>query len=470
MFNRKCVWHLCQLSVVLTAGIFSTDSRAGLDLASLRQDIFNIPHAIRGSDYHGYGTAEEVKVRLGKYLFFDKILSGNSNISCATCHHAMTDTGDGLSLSIGEGGKGLGVTRDAGSGVDAVYQRVPRNSPPIYNLGAVQMTRLFHDGRVEVDDSKASGFNTPAGDDLPLGLDNVLAAQAMFPVTSSVEMAGQAGENTIADAVDSGNLAGPGGVWDQLAQRLQSIPEYVQMFAEAYGDISDASDITFVHAANAIAAFEASAWRSDQSPFDRYLRGDKTAMSLSAYVGMYLFYGKAGCSECHSGAFQTDMEFHAIAMPQIGPGKGDNSPGYEDGREDFGREKVTGDYRDRFLFRTPPLRNVALTAPYGHGGAYNTLDAVVRHHLDPVNALKSYNQSQAVLPSSPYLDELDFVVMNDPDRVQSIADKNELDPMHLSDREVKHLIDFLHALTDTSSLDLRSDTPRKVPSGLPVYD
>jgi len=467
--------------VALSASTFSIYGGADLNFEPLRQDIFSgayydetdgnvLPQATRKSAYYDYGSSEEVKVQLGKYLFFDKILSGNSNISCGSCHHAMTDTGDGLSLSIGEGGIGLGIMRNTGSGVDAVYQRVPRNSPPIYNLGAIQMTRLFHDGRVEVDNSKASGFGTPAGDELPAGLDNVLAAQAMFPVTSSVEMAGQAGENSIADAVASGNLAGPDGVWEQLARRLQSIPEYVQMFIEAYDDINDASDIKFVHAANAIAAFESSAWSSDQSPYDRYLRGDKTAMSLSAYFGMRLFYGKAGCSKCHSGIFQTDMEFHAIAMPQIGPGKGDNSAGYDDGREDFGRERVTGDYRDRFRFRTPPLRNVALTAPYGHCGAYDTLEAVVKHHLDPVNSLKSYDQSQAVLPSSPYLDESDFVVMNDPDRVQSIANKNELPPMSLSERYVRYLVDFLHALTDTRSLDLRGDFPRQVPSGLPVYD
>jgi cytochrome c peroxidase len=120
-------------------------------------------------------------VRLGKVLFYDKILSGNRNISCATCHHALTGTGDGLALPVGEGGKGLGVTRDTGSGSDAIHERVPRNAPHIFNLGAKEFTVMFHDGRVAVDNSLPSGFTSPAGEQLPLGLDNPLAVQGHVP-------------------------------------------------------------------------------------------------------------------------------------------------------------------------------------------------------------------------------------------------------------------------------------------------
>ena len=339
----------------------------------------HLPVPVSDSDFYNDGQVDPVKVELGKLLFFDKELSGNRNISCATCHHALTDTGDGLSLPVGEGGNGLGVTRDTGFGFDAVHERVPRNAPPVFNLGAHQFTRMFHDGRVEVDAEQASGFRTPAGDDLPSGLENVLAVQAMFPVTSGTEMAGQLDENSIADAAAAGNLAGPGGVWEQLALRLQAISEYVNLFIAAFDDVNDAADITYVHAANAIAAFEAVAWRADNSPFDRYLRGEKDAMSNAAKKGMRLFYGKANCVSCHSGIFQTDLQFHAIAMPQIGPGKGDGF----DGHEDFGRERVTGDPADRYRFRTPPLRNVVITGPWGHDGAYNTLETIVRHMADP---------------------------------------------------------------------------------------
>ena len=430
------------------------------------KNVEMVPAAVGDADYHDVGQAGDAKFELGKRLFFDKELSGNRNISCATCHHALTDTGDGLSLPIGEGGVGLGVSRNTGDGTDAVHERVPRNAPPVFNLGAKEFVRMFYDGRVEVNPAHPSGFNSPAGDDLPQGLETVLAAQAMFPVTSGTEMAGQAGENTVADAAAVGNLAGPGGVWEQLAQRLQAIPEYVDQFVDAFPDVTGASDITYVHAANAIAAFEAIAWRADNSPFDRYLRGNQHAMSKSARKGMKLFYGKAGCANCHSGPFQTDHQFHAIAMPQIGPGKGDGV----DGHDDLGRERETQDPADRYRFRTPTLRNVALTGPWGHDGAFNSLEGVVRHHLDTVASLENYDTSQAVLPSRADMDALDYVAHSDPARRGAIADANELAPVNLNDREVGYLMDFLHALTDVTSIDLRSDVPTSVPSGLTLAE
>jgi len=424
-----------------------------------------LPNAITDADFVNNGVENSAKVELGKNLFFDKILSGNMNVSCATCHHALTDTGDGLSLPVGEGGHGLGVTRDTGSGIDAIHERVPRNAPPVFNLGAKEFVALFHDGRVVTDASQPSGFSSPAGDDLPNGLSSPLAAQAMFPVTSGTEMAGQAGENSIADAAAANNLAGPGGVWEQLAYRLQDIPEYVDMFKAAFADVNDASDVTYVHAANAIAAFEGVAWRADNSPFDQYLRGNKKAMSKNAVKGMKLFYGKANCASCHSGKFQTDQGFHAIAMPQIGQGKGHGL-----GNEDFGREGVTGDAADRLKFRTPTLRNVALTGPWGHGGAYNSLEGVVMHHLDPIEELENYDTSQAVLPTHPALDPNDFAAHNNPDVRANIAAANELEGVELKDKDLRNLMAFLNALTDPSSIDLRNDVPRGVPSGLPLAE
>lgn len=422
-------------------------------------------------DFRQHDSDFYVKAELGKNLFFDKILSGNLNISCATCHHALSDTGDGLSLPVGEGGRGLDITRDTGFGANAIHERVPRNAPPVFNLGAREFTRLFHDGRVAVNPLAPSGFDSPAGGDLPEGLESVLAVQAMFPVTSAAEMAGHAGENEQANAAAEGDLASPDGVWELIAEKLRLIPEYVEMFKVAYpAEIQAAEDISYVHAANAIAAFEALAWRFDNSPFDLYLRGERTALSNDARHGMFLFYGPAGCSGCHSGAFQTDQEFHAIAMPQLGPGKGDNLPGYSDGHDDFGRERVTGNPADRFKFRTPTLRNIALTAPYGHSGAFASLEAVVRHHLDAVPSLDNYDRAQARLPSRPDLDALDFIVMDDAERRGAIAEANELTPVTLSESDFQALMAFLQALTDPAAHDLRKDVPMRVPSGLPLAD
>lgn len=433
---------------------------------------------VTDADYYDEGKPLEAKVALGNFLFFDKELSGNRNISCATCHHPLADTGDGLSLPVGEGGRGLGVTRDTGTGLAAIHERVPRNAPPVFNLGAKEFTRIFHDGRVELDPSHPTGFRNPAGTELPEGLDNPLAVQAMFPVTSATEMAGQPGENQVADAVAAGKLAGPGGVWELLALRLQGKDPtspfydgvnspYLELFQAAYpGEVNVVEDITYVHAANAIAAFEAFSWRADNSPFDQYLRGNKKAMSKQAQLGMKLFYGKANCVECHSGKFQTDHDFHAIAMPQIGPGKGVGLGGHDD----FGRVAVTGEPTDHRKFRTPTLRNVELTGPWGHDGAYNTLEGIVRHHLNPLASLESYDTAEAVLTPRADLNAIDFEVHNDLASRADLAAANELSPLSLSDKELADLLAFLRALTDRKSIDLRLDVPVNVPSGLPLAE
>lgn len=425
-----------------------------------------LPDALSDYDYFDHGQPDPAKVTLGQSLYFDKILSGNLNISCATCHHTLTGTGDGLALPVGEGGRGLGIARNTGDGDDAVHERVPRNAPPVFNLGLRQFTTMFHDGRLFTDDTHPSGFQSPAGPDLPAGLDNALAAQAMFPVTSGTEMAGQPGENWIADAAAAGDLAGPHGVWAQLADRLRDIDEYVDLFKAAYPAINDASDITFVHAANAIGAYEASAFRADGTPFDRFLRGDRRAMSRAASRGMRIFYGRGRCASCHAGALMTDLKFYSLSLPQIGPGKGDGPSGLDD----HGRERVTGDPADRYRFRTPGLRNVALTGPWGHDGAYDDLRAMVEHHLDPVNALYDYEISQAALPSRDDLDAIDSAIMQDDATLADIAASNDLPTIRLKQRDVDDLMSFLHALTDPDSLDMRAKTPRRVPSGLPLAD
>ena len=219
----------------------------------------DLPGPVTDRDYYYDAQPASDKVELGRMLFFDKILSGNRNISCATCHHPAFGSGDGLALPLGEGAIGLGTDRQTGSDpAAAVAGRVPRNSPGLFNLGAREFERLFHDGRVETDPHGyfEGGFVTPAKWKLPSGLDNPLAVQAMFPVTSPMEMAGNKGENPVADAISLNNAAGPGGAWELLARRLQAIPEYVELFRRAYpDDVREAGDITFVMAANAIAAF-----------------------------------------------------------------------------------------------------------------------------------------------------------------------------------------------------------------------
>ncbi len=393
-------------------------------------------------------------VELGRLLFYDPILSGNKNISCATCHHPRLGTSDGVSLGIGEGGIGLGPERTLDPG-NTPEQRIPRNSPGLWNLGATEFTTFFHDGRLEADPTQPDGIRTPLGTHMRSGFNSALAAQAMFPVLSPNEMAGHYSENDVSKAVRLGFLTQQGGAWDLIAERVAAIPEYEQRFE----DLAPDDGITFTAIANVIADFIAFEWRADDSLFDRAMRGE-AALSEEAEIGMGLFYGKAGCSNCHSGWFQTDHEFHSIAMPQIGPGK---AARFENHVRDDGRLRVTGDPGDAFAFRTPSLRNVTLTGPYGHNGAFAELEDIVRHHLNAVSSLKNYSIELAALPDFP--GSKDQRAMSDYQHVEAIAQSNSLSNVNLTDQEIDALLRFLASLEDPTE---RLGVPDQVPSGLPV--
>ncbi len=404
--------------------------------------------------------AEEVtpSIRLGWLLFYDPILSGNQNISCATCHHPKFGTSDGVSLGIGEGGIGLGPERTLDPD-NLPEERIPRNAPALFNLGDLGFDSMFHDGRLEADESKPNNIRTPLGEDMTLGFDGVLSAQAMFPVLSGDEMAGHYSENEVSKLVRLGQISQDGGAWDAISARVEAIPEYREAFDQVIGPDQP---IHFTDISNAIADFIAFEWNADNSPYDQYLRGEGV-LTPEQLNGMALFYGEAGCGTCHSGRYQTDQDFHAIAMPQLGPGK---SARFESHHRDDGRLRVTGHEEDAFAFRTPSLRNITATAPYGHSGAYATLEAVLRHHLDPVAALYAYDRTQVVLPGLPGKD--DWIIMDDPAEVAAIAASNELDPVQLNDAQVSAILAFLESLTDEESLYGRLGVPDSVPSGLPV--
>jgi cytochrome c peroxidase len=401
-----------------------------------------------------FSNAPKGQIALGQLLFYDPVLSGNHNISCATCHNPKFGTSDGVSLALGEGGIGLGPSRRVDPD-NPPEQRIGRNAPALFNLGAAEFTSLFHGGRLEADPARPSGIRTPLDDDMVQGFSGVVSAQAMFPVLSGDEMAGQYSENDVSKAVRQGFLSQKGGAWDIIAARVADIPEYRARFTQIIGP----RDIRFTDISNMIADFIAYEWRADNSPFDRMLLGE--ALPEPAATGMALFYGKAGCVACHSGRFQTDQQFHAIAMPQIGPGK---AARFESHHRDVGRMRVTGQTEDAYRFRTPSLRNITETGPYGHDGAYATLEAVVRHHLNPVASLNSYDRTQAILPQ---LDGAqDWAILNDPAEMAAIAAANELQPVVLNDDEVTALLAFLAALRDPVSLSGRLGIPESVPSGL----
>ena len=429
----------------LTTILFATT--ANLALAS------DLPNPILPSDFPALDTET---VALGRQLFFDPVLSGNDNIACATCHHPALGTGDAMSLSIGEGGLGLGSLREVVNG-NAPKAQIPRNAPALFNLGVREFTVMFHDGPVQLNRESMYGIAMPEGRTLERPVNTALAAQNILPILSHDEMAGHPGENAIADAIDAENIHGPDGAWQLIAAKVEAIEEYRMAFDWIIGK-DEPIHITDI--GNALSQFITYEFRATDSPFDQYLNGKQEALEVDQMAGMELFYGKANCSSCHSGKFQTDHGFHAIGLPQFGPGK-------DDAYSDAGRGMISGVKEDKYRFRTPSLRNVTLSAPYGHNGAYTDLEAMVRHQLDPFEGLGNYDRRQAALHELGEA-EKDWKPMDDLAEVLRIAMAAEIEPVDLSESEIDQLMSFLRALEDPISRHGRLGVPDRVPSDLPL--
>jgi cytochrome c peroxidase len=201
-----------------------------------------------------------------------------------------------------------GLPRAKGSG----GKELSRNTPTLLNVGFY--SAYFWDGR--------------AGS---------LEEQALFPIQSPDEM----NQDLLA-----------------LEKEINAIPGYVAQFRAVFG-----SPVTADNIAKALAAFERTLV-SGASPFDRYLAGDKSAISEEAQSGWELFRGAAGCIRCHNGPNFSDSKFYRLGTTF----------------RDRGRGAVTGEKREFFAFRTPGLRDVARTAPYMHDGSMETLAQVVEYY------------------------------------------------------------------------------------------
>lgn len=140
-----------------------------------------------------------------------------------------------------------------------------------------------------------------------------------------------------------------------LERELNSIPGYVKPFQDIFG-----TKVTREGIAKSLAAFQRTLV-TEASPLDRYLRGEKGALSAAAKRGLDLFTGEAGCIRCHNGPLLSDGEFHRIGIAS----------------QDKGRGAVSGQREDNYKFRTPPLRDISQTGPYMHNGSMKTLDDVV---------------------------------------------------------------------------------------------
>lgn len=263
------------------------------------------------------------KIELGKKLFFDRRLSGDGTMSCASCHIPEMGFSDGQAISLS-----YPTTKNW------------RNSPTLINVAFSKF--LFHDGRAES-----------------------LEDQALFPLMSAFEM--------------NQNL-------DFVEEEIRSVPEYRQEFSKVFGT----DDITRERIAMAIAAFQRTLV-SMNAPIDRYLNGDKKALSADAKKGMEIFTGKGKCADCHYGVNLIDDKFHALNVPehpelQNNPrvaatrrfvAKLNHYTEYRTLKEDPGRYLITKDPNDWKAFKTPTLRDISKTAPYMHNGVFETIDEVI---------------------------------------------------------------------------------------------
>lgn len=390
------------------------------------------------------------KVQLGKLLFYDRILSGNMTVSCASCHVVWRGTSDGTSLMNDIGLKGLFARIDQ----PRTENLLPRNTPPLFNRGHNSFTKLFWDGRVEPQAGMPSGFKTPAGADLPEGLESVAAAQAIFPLTSPEEMLGRATDNGLA-----ARFSAPKDIWAALMLRIKNNPQYMQMLRAAYPGVADAQ-FGIQHVGNALAAFQDQSFRADASAFDRFLKGDDAIMTRTALQGAQIFYGRGQCSTCHTGALQSDQQFHAIDVPQFGIGKGHGTSL----REDYGRGGITNQAADRYKFRTPSLRNVYLTGPWGHDGAFTSLTEYVRHYGSPAQSLAAWNPGQIILRVNQWPQGF-FTPFSDQAIRQNILNANEFPGVQLSEQDIAWVVEFMGTLTDRTFLS-RDVVPETVPSGM----
>lgn len=451
------IYFLLMINCVIFNGCNENDGSGQNDLnAELRQII--AANGLTGDPSLGRNIPDvnDPLTQLGMKLFFTKALSGNMDVACVTCHHPALGGGDNLSLPVGVDSLDpdlLGPGRMHASG----SPNVPRNSPTIFNIAMWDHVVLW-DGRIEslgktplVNGDDGVGIRTPdsafgtldpgAGDNLPM-------AQSHFPVISYDEMRGDSFEAGGSNEAVREHIAAR--IGDYGIGQFELTPnQWLAEFQNVFNSNEDAATlITYDKIAKAIAAYERSMVLVNSS-WAAFVSGDDGAVTPSAKRGALLFFrssdkGGAGCSHCHKGDFFTDEQFHVVATPQVGIGKGDG----ENGSDDFGCFRETGDESQKYAFRTPSLLNIEVTGPYGHSGPYANLEGIVRHLLDPEQAIENYDYSQLdpSINTSSTMENTRNALMKLMENQR--AGISPLKKTVLEDTQVKDLVEFLKTLTD----------------------
>ena len=327
---------------------------------------------------------------------------------------------DGRALSLGPGAVGLGPDRvGLTSGGIPVVQR---NSPTLLNVAFNGLDR-----------QRGRRRRGPRFTPLPANLEAVNSDRAPMFWDRRATEPGDAGAAPADDPREMRGDAYPEEVAvDSVVARLGAIPEYVSLFRAVYGqDTSiDATQI-----AEAIAAFERTLVARN-SPFDRFLAGDEDALTAEQRRGLDEF-NEADCSDCHRGPMLSDFSMHAegvaenplLAEPDAGDG--------------------------RFRFRTPSLRNVAVTAPYMHNGMLVTLEEVLAFYDRGRSENPNVSNRRRRRGDDDGADEPPGPPGTLSGRFRGVDD--------MTDQQMQDIIVFLRALTDP---DFDRTIPARVPSGL----
>lgn len=475
MKNKK-VW-LTIMSLIIAAWVSIKGYRYIIGRNNLIKTVKSIYQNQPSSRTPGY--SDEI-VELGRNLYFDKILSGNRNISCSSCHSTQMGLGDGLSVSFGEDSN-----REGGRRVRHGARLTSRNAQPLFNLD--QRQSFFWDGRVEVffdlenkGSKERSNFfyithapveetigRTPFYIHITANLLRPLAAQALIPIVDFAEMRGAPGSNEFSQAKVADD------VWSKIVERVKGIEGYRQLLSQAYPEIP-MEQINIAHITSAIAIFIETKLKSAESIEQRI---QTEWFSEDAIQGGQLFFGKASCVQCHSGNYFTDEKFWAKAVPQVGPGQrtymADQEPILKRGKslntlDDLGREQVTRERNDRYKFKTPSLLEVKFTAPYMHDGVYTELIDAIRQCADPINSL---NKIKLEDMGNDEIRMMNFA-QNQPqneDRVAAYKNQN-LKSTDLSESDLKKIESFLSEVLSNpkTQSQIQFLVPEKVPSNLTI--
>jgi len=330
------------------------------------------------------------KAELGKLLFFDPILSGNKDVACATCHHPEYGFAESLEISIGVNGNGLGLSRVFNQPNDIPF--VKRNSQTVINSAFNGLSNSQ-----PLDPSLAPMF----WDLRVKSLEN----QSLEPIKAFEEMRGHAYDSDAA--------------LDKVLNRLKQIEEYRRLFKQSFGG---ENSISKENLGKAIATYERTII-ANNSRFDKYIRGDYSALSRNELDGMNFFL-KDGCTKCHNGPMFSDFKTHVMGVP------------------DQEKLKVADDgFEKKYAFRTPSLRNLRFTYPYMHNGKLKTLE----------NVLEFYEDLAGGKIANPNVK---------PSQIDPLVDNLKVDF-----KDISFIIEFLSALNDDQ---FDKSVPLQVPSKLKV--